>query len=175
MKKSIAIDMDDTIADTVSRHIEWYHERFGVLLTKQDLHGKKIYDVVDASHVALVRQHPHQASFYENLPVMENAIDVIKELSESYEIYFASAAMEYPASFTPKYEWLRTHFPFVSDMNYIFCGFKGVLNCDYLVDDSSRHFKHFGGKGYLFDSPHNKNDEGFDRVNNWLEVRAKFL
>lgn len=173
MRKSIAIDMDDTVADTLSRHIQWYEHRFGIRLTLEDLHGKKIYNVVPPEHLADVQTFPCQAEFYQNLPIIDNAVDVIRELSARYEIYFVSAAMEYPASFTNKYIWLKTHFPFVSDMNYIFCGYKGMLNCDYLIDDSSRHLDVFAGKGYLFDSPHNKLETGYDRVCSWLEVRER--
>lgn len=175
MKKSIAIDMDDTVADTLSRHIDWYHRRFGILLDKNEMSGKKIYDCVDSRHLAQVRNHPHEANFFQDLVVFDNAINVIKELSQSYEIYFASAAMEYPSSFKSKYDWLRKNFPFISDMNYIFCGYKGMLNCDYLIDDSSRHIDVFSGEGILFDAPHNQHESGYNRVTNWLEIKSKLL
>ena len=171
MKKSIAIDMDDTIADTLQRHISWYKNEFGILLSKEEIRGKKIYDVVPPEHLSKVRSFPHDPSFFRDLEVIENAVEVISELSLSYDIYFASAAMEYPSSFNAKYEWLKTHFPFVSDMNYIFCGFKGMLNCDYLIDDSSRHIEAFKGKGFLFTAESNINEVGFNRINNWLEAK----
>jgi 5'(3')-deoxyribonucleotidase len=172
-KKSIAIDMDDTVADTLSRHIEWYQQRFNVTLKKEDLHGYKIYDVVPKENLECVRNFPHDPEFFKDLPVFDNAISVIRELSNKYEIYFASAAMEYPSSFTPKYKWLKHHFPFISDMNYIFCGYKGMLNCDYLIDDSSRHIDAFSGEGLLYDAVHNKNEKGYDRVFSWEEIRRK--
>lgn len=171
MRKSIAIDMDDTVADTLQRHISWYLNEFGIPLTKEDVRGKKIYDVVAPEHLAKVRAFPRDPNFFRDLDVIENAVEVIGELSESYEIYFASAAMEYPSSFNAKYEWLRKHFPFVSDMNYIFCGFKGMLNCDYLIDDSYRHIQTFKGTGYLFTAESNINVTGFNRINNWLDAK----
>lgn len=83
--------------------------------------------------------------------------------------------MEHPNSFTAKYEWLKEHFPFLSDLNFVFCGNKSIINADYLIDDSPRHFKDFKGQGVLFSAPHNKYKTDYVRVNNWEEVRVYFL
>ena len=107
MKQSIAIDMDDTVADTLQRHISWYKNEFGITLTKEAVRGKKIYDVVATEHLSKVRSFPHDPNFFRDLDVIENAVDVIYDLSKKYEIYFASAAMEYPSSFNAKYDWLK--------------------------------------------------------------------
>jgi 5'(3')-deoxyribonucleotidase len=172
MKKSIAIDMDETVADTLSRHIEWYQQHFSVTFNKEDMRGHRIYDVVPEAHLTTVRQFPHHPDFFKGLAIFDDAAEVIKELSQSYDIYFASAAMEYPSSFAAKYDWLKKHFPFISEMNYIFCGYKGMLNCDYLIDDSSRHIDVFSGQGYLFDAPHNQNETQYKRVCNWQEIKT---
>ncbi|MDQ2076766.1 5'-3'-deoxyribonucleotidase [Marinimicrobium sp. ABcell2] len=171
MKKSIAIDMDDTVADTLDRHLTWYKSEFGISLERSDLIGKKIYDVVPEHHLSTVRSFPTHPDFFRDLKVIDNAIEVIYELSQRYEIYFVSAAMEYPPSFNAKYEWLKRHFSFISDMNYVFCGFKGVFNCDYLIDDSSRHLDAFSGQGYLFTSESNAHVSGYERINSWLEAK----
>ncbi|MGQ4827688.1 5' nucleotidase, NT5C type, partial [Enterococcus faecalis] len=92
---------------------------------------------------------------------MEDAQDVLFNLHREHEIFIASAAMEVPMSFTAKYEWMKEHFPFISPMNIVFCGDKSILNADYLIDDSARHFKRFRGQGILFDAPHNHNVTGY--------------
>ena len=175
MNKSIAIDMDDTVADTVSRYLEWYNLEFNTQLTKDDIAGYKIYNYIPKDHYRTVRSYPQREEFFQDLPLIDNAVETIKALSEHYDIYFASAAMEYPASFTAKYQWLQKHFPFISDMNYIFCGHKHMLNCDILIDDSPRHIDKFPGKGLLFDSEHNRQIEGYDKVYDWLEIRSRLL
>lgn len=173
MKPSIAIDMDDTVADTLSRHIEWYDREFGVSISRKELAGKKIYDVVPVGHLDRVRSFPHHPDFFRDLNVIDDAVEVIEQLSNSYNIYFASAAMEYPASFSAKYDWLRTTFPFIEDMNFIFCGTKAFLNCDYLVDDSPRHLDAFSGRGFLFDAAHNIHEVGYERVKSWHDLAGK--
>jgi 5'(3')-deoxyribonucleotidase len=83
--------------------------------------------------------------------------------------------MEHPSSFSAKYEWLKENFPFLSDRNFVFCGDKSIIHADYLIDDSVRHFERFVGQGILYSAPHNLNEEGYVRVNNWYDVKQYFL
>lgn len=175
MRKRIAIDMDETICDTLARHLDWYNSEFQQKLTKADLYATKIYKVVPEAHVARVRAYPDIPAFFEDIPPYENAIEVIRELHEHYEIVIATAAMEHPTSFTPKYQWLVKHLPFLSPMNFIFCGKKNVVQADYLIDDSSRHFEGFVGQGLLFSAAHNMEEAAAVRMNDWLDVRNYFL
>jgi 5'(3')-deoxyribonucleotidase len=175
MRKRIAIDMDETICDTNARHLDWYNKEFKQTLTKEDLIGRKIYECVPAEHVARVRAYPDIPAFFEDLIPFEGALEVIKELSTEYDIFIATAAMEHPTSFAPIYHWLVTYMPFLSPMNFIFCGNKNVVHNDYLIDDSSRHFNGFVGQGILFTAPHNIHEAADIRLNNWVEVRDHFL
>ncbi|HTF95862.1 MAG TPA: hypothetical protein VL995_07010 [Cellvibrio sp.] len=95
-------------------------------------------------------------------------------MHERFDIVIATAAMEHPTSFTAKYEWLRKYLSFLSPMNFIFCGKKNVVQADFLIDDSSRHFEGFVGQGVLFSSPHNLLEATDVRVNDWLDVRDYF-
>ena len=174
MRKRIAIDMDETICDTVTRHIDWYNAEFKQHLKKDDLLGKKIYNHVPPEHLARVRSYPDNPEFFMDLTPLDDAIDIIKELNQHFDIYIATAAMEHPTSFAAKYDWLVGHLPFISPMNFIFCGDKGIVNADYLIDDSSRHFRFFSGTGVLFTAPHNISEAANVRVNSWLEVKEYF-
>jgi 5'-nucleotidase len=62
MRKRIAIDMDETICDTLSRHLDWYNTEFQQNLTKTDLYATKIYHKVSEEHVARVRAYPEKKS-----------------------------------------------------------------------------------------------------------------
>lgn len=174
MRKRIAIDMDETICDTMARHLDWYNTEFQQNLTKADIHGLKIYDKVPPEHRARVRAYPDISAFFDDIPIYPHAADVIAELHERYDIVIATAAMEHPTSFTPKYQWLRKYLPFLSPMNFIFCGKKNVVQADFLIDDSSRHFDGFVGQGILFTAQHNVHESAQVRVNDWLEVRDYF-
>ena len=174
MRKRIAIDMDETICDTIARHLDWYNAEFNQTLSKDDLMGTKIYHCVPQDHVARVRSYPDNAEFFMELTPFSDAICVIHELNQRFDVYIATAAMEHPTSFAAKYEWLVKYLPFLSPLNFIFCGDKGIVNADYLIDDSSRHFKYFAGQGILFTAPHNVNEAAQMRVNNWLDIREYF-
>lgn len=175
MKKCIAIDMDETICDTMSRHLDWYNSEFGQSLTKSDIYGVKIYNRVPQEHSQRVREYPDSPEFFKDIPPYDGALDVIRKLSEHFDIVIATAAMEHPNSFSAKYEWLRKYLPFIPPLNYIFCGKKKFISADYLIDDSSRHFDGFCGQGMLFTAPHNVLETPKIRLSSWDEVHNYFF
>ncbi|HEX7064985.1 MAG TPA: 5'-3'-deoxyribonucleotidase [Bacillales bacterium] len=174
MTQRIAIDMDEVMADAVTKHLDLFNKDYRENIKLADLHGKKLKDLRPDLKTE-IRSYFDDTSFFRDLKVIENSQEVIEELHNHYEIFITTAAMEVPSSFTAKYEWLKEHFPFLSDMNFVFCGDKSIINADYLIDDNSRHFKHFRGQGLLFTAPHNIHETEYVRVNNWQEVRDYFL
>ena len=173
--KRIAVDMDEVLADALAEHLLRYNRDHGEAVTKGELDGKWLWDVVSADRHARLEGYLRSEDFFENLPVVEDSQEVLAKLNEHYEIFIATAAMEFPNSFGPKYRWLRRHFPFIPPMNFVFCGDKSILHADYLIDDSYRHFERFSGKAILFSAPHNARVTGFHRVSNWREVEDLFL
>ncbi len=77
---------------------------------------------------------------------------------------------------TPEFmDWLGRHFPFVSPSRVVFCGDKGILNAEYLIDDNPRQLRRFRGEGILYSAPHNVACAEFRRVEDWLAVERMFL
>lgn len=174
-KTRIAVDMDETIVDTLSRHLDWYNNEHHSTLRKNDLQGKKIYDVVPECHVDRVKSYPNDPAFFADLRPFENAISTLDALSATHEIFIVTAAMEYPASFNAKYRWLTENLPFISPLNFVFCGVKSVIHADFLIDDSPHHLDHFHGQGLLFDAPHNYGANEYARVKDWLAIKQMFM
>jgi 5'(3')-deoxyribonucleotidase len=114
------------------------------------------------------------ASFFAELTLLPDCQDVIRELSLEHDVYIVTAAMEVPVSFDAKFQWLRRHFPFIPTSQIVFCGDKGIIDADYLIDDRARHFAHFRGQGLLFSAPHNAAETRYPRVGSWCEVREYF-
>jgi 5'(3')-deoxyribonucleotidase len=173
--KRIAVDMDEVLADALGEHLARYNRDHGESITKDQLHGKGLWDLVSADRHARLEAYLRSDDFFENLPVVEDSQDVLAKLAKHYEIFVATAAMEFPNSFGSKYRWLRKHFSFIPPVNYVFCGDKSILLADYLIDDSYRHFKKFSGKGILFSAPHNARITGVHRVSTWREIEEFFL
>lgn len=166
--------MDEVIADFQLKHLNLYNDNFNELLSIEELHGTRLWDL--RPHLAKeILAYVDDPTYFRDLNVIEESQQVIRELDQRYEIFIVTAAMEHPSSFTAKYEWLKEHFPFLSDNNFVFCGDKSIIRADYLIDDSPKNLKQFLGQGLLFTAPHNIYETEYIRVHNWKEVREYFL
>jgi 5'-nucleotidase len=174
LRKRIALDMDEVMADTLTAWLERCNQDFGTRITKADLHGKKIYDLVGPARAVAARGFLDHPEFFLDLPLMEGSQAVVKSLYQKYEIFVTSAAMDHPNSFPAKYVWLKKHFAFIPDKNIVFCGDKSIIRADFMIDDSVANLKAFIGQGIVFTAPHNALETAFPRVNGWLDV-AKFF
>ncbi|WP_152394201.1 5' nucleotidase, NT5C type [Paenibacillus guangzhouensis] len=172
--KRIAIDMDEVIADTLTTHLEWYNRDYQDELKVSELEGMNLVQARPNARQAIESYYDRE-DFFRNIKVMAHSQEVLRELSEHYEIYITTAAMEVPASFQAKYEWLLEHFDFLNAMNFVFCGDKSIIRADYMVDDNVNQLRAFEGQGILFTAPRNVHETGYVRVNNWLEAKAWFM
>jgi 5'-nucleotidase len=170
----ICFDMDEVMADTLDEHLRRYNHAFDEAITTDDLWGKGLWDVVSTDRQDNLRDILHAEDFFEDLPVMPGAPEVMRELTTRFEVFVATQAMSVPNSFGPKYRWLQRHFPFLPPSQYVYCGDKSILRADYLVDDLPRNLLRFAGTGILYSAPHNLAVQGFTRVSNWQEVAAYF-
>ena len=166
VKKSIAIDMDGVIADTVVQFIRWHQRDSGVLLTKKDFDWKKEADVLPDGRL---RKYVTSKDFFRDVPVMEGAVEAVQSLMKNYEVYIVSAAMEFPFSLPEKKAWLEDHFPFISWTHIIFCGDKSVIGTDYMIDDHLRNLDSFRGKALMFTAGHNLHANTHTRINSWAD------
>lgn len=167
--------MDEVMADALSEHLRRYNRHYGERITPDDLEGKWLWDVVSSDRHAMIDSQMRSEDFFEVLEVMPEAQRVMQRLQMNYEVYIATAAMEVPSSFDQKFRWLGKHFPFIPPSHIVYCGDKGILRADYLIDDNPRQLRRFHGEGILFSSPHNLRVKGFRRVKDWLEVEKLFL
>ena len=168
------MDMDEVMADTMAEHIRRYNEDFGATLTKGDLQGKWLWQVVPEEHHETLVSYLNEPEFFGNLPLMPHAQRVLERLSRDHEVFIASAAMEVPTSFAAKFRWMGEHFPFIQPSHMVFCGDKSILHADYLIDDNPRQLRSFRGEGLLFSAPHNRHVTEWTRVENWPAVERFF-
>jgi len=166
--------MDEVMADTLGEHLRRYNEATLEEIVLEDLWGKGLWDVVSTDRQELLRELLHAEDFFEDLPIMPDAPEVLRDLAGRFEVFIATQAMSVPNSFGPKYRWLQRHFPFLPPTQFVYCGDKSILRADYLIDDLPRNLLRFVGTGLLFSAPHNQAATGFTRVANWREVAAYF-
>jgi 5'(3')-deoxyribonucleotidase/uncharacterized protein with PQ loop repeat len=171
----IAIDMDEVIADTLGHVLEAYNHAFGENVTRESLAGRSPEEVIPEERGRAVAALVLGPGFFRGIPVIPDSQRVVRALCARYEVFIATAAMEVPVSFADKFEWLDEHFPFIPPSHRVFCGDKGVLDVDYLVDDSPRQFARFKGTPILFSAPHNRAETRFRRVSTWRELERLLL
>lgn len=175
MPPRICVDMDEVMADTLSEHLRRYNDAFDEAITPADLVGKGIWEYAPEDRRMQLRAFLDAEDFFEDLPLLPGAQEVLRALSERFEIFIATQAMTVPNSLGPKYRWLQRHFPFIPPTHYVFCGNKSILLADYLIDDLPRNLERFQGTGLLYSAPHNLTASGsFTRVNDWGDVAAYF-
>jgi 5'(3')-deoxyribonucleotidase len=166
----IAVDMDEVIADAFGKHLNHYNQRVGANLTPEMVSKKGLAALIPSELRQDYHAVPHADGFFADLKVIEGSQEALLELSRNHDVYITSAAMEVPSSFADKYQWMEMHFPFIPPSRIVFCGDKEIVNADVLIDDRSRHFKGFRGRGILFTAPHNANEAAPLRANNWNDV-----
>jgi len=174
-KPRLILDQDDVLADTHGKLADIIVRDFGTGLAREEFDKMSLHKILSSDHHQRLYGLIHEPGFFSDIPLIPNAQETVFALSKKYEIFVATAAMEFPNSFREKYDWLKKHFDFIPWSNIIFCGDKSVLHGDYLVDDLPRNLKTFKGKGLLFNAPHNLEDTEFDRVMGWDEIASRLL
>ncbi|WP_405328678.1 5' nucleotidase, NT5C type [Leeuwenhoekiella sp. LLG6367-2.1] len=172
---TLFIDMDEVIADTYQAHIDLYNTKYCATLTKEQCLGSEVWQMVPEEHQAYIRNHANERGFFKDLAVIKDSPEVLRALQDKYELYIASAAMQFKSSLEDKADWLDRHFPFIPWENRILCGHKHILKGDILIDDRSYNLEAFDGRGIQFSSPHNSKTTAFDRVDTWKDVADLLL
>ncbi|HUR10879.1 MAG TPA: hypothetical protein VM012_05895 [Flavitalea sp.] len=174
-KERVIIDMDEVIADPMGDMISWYKEKHDVEINyKKMLVGSWVKGFPEEHH-EMVMERLLSEGFFRNLPVMENAVEVIREMNERYEVFIVSAAMEFPNSLKEKLEWLLEHFPFLTWKQLALTGDKRLVCGDHMIDDHVKNLKYFNGKKWLFTSAHNLEIKEYDRIDDWKQAGEIFL
>jgi 5'(3')-deoxyribonucleotidase/uncharacterized protein with PQ loop repeat len=166
----IAVDMDEVIADSFSKHLSCYNDRVGGELSKAMVRDKGLDALLPGDRRDEFAAIPFADAFFADLEVIEGSREALQELSRHHDVYITSAAMEVPTSFEAKFKWVQRNFSFIPSSRIVFCGDKNIIDADILVDDRSRHFKGFRGTGILFSAPHNMAEKATLRADNWNEV-----
>ncbi len=159
--------MDGVIADVETQYLRYYEKEYGQTISRQSIRGVSELEVFPEGVVVKML---HSPGFFRTLPVMDGAVEAVKSLMETYEVYIVSAAMEFPLSLFEKREWLAEHFPFISWKNIIFCGDKSIIHTDFMIDDHCKNLDTCRGKAIMFEAFHNVNQAHHVRLKHWRDA-----
>ncbi len=173
--KRIAVDMDEVLADSLSRELDLYERDFGSRPSLEQLSGKSLHAFAPEEQKEQIKSNIYSKGFFKDLPLIDNAVDVMKALNDQYEVFITTAAMPFPYSFNEKYEWLQKHFDFIPFRQWVFCGHKHFISADYMIDDWAFNFENFKGEGLLFGATHNEGETDYKRFEGWLKIGEYLL
>ncbi|CAG5068926.1 Putative 5'(3')-deoxyribonucleotidase [Dyadobacter sp. CECT 9623] len=171
----LTLDMDDVLANTHEKLVNVVLNDFDTNFTEKDLMSKALREVLHPKQLTKLHRIMDSPGFFADIKVKEGAGETVYQLSKFYELFVATACMEFPNSFRDKFDWLKKHFSFIPWTNIVFCGYKSIIQSDYLIDDHVKNLVAFKGQGILFSAPHNLKETAYKRVSNWNEVSELFL
>ena len=174
-KPRLAIDMDEVIADANARHAQWLIAEHGYEWSAAEIAGASLKTLASDEHNLGWEQKLEAGDVFGTFEVMPGSKRALATLSEHFDIFITTAAMDHPASCGPKFAWMQEHFPQISPMNIVFCGDKSIVAADLLVDDNVRHFTRFKGQGVLFSAPHNLEVDWSFRVAGWDDATERLI
>jgi 5'(3')-deoxyribonucleotidase/uncharacterized protein with PQ loop repeat len=128
----IAVDMDEVIADSFSKHLRDYNEQTGAGLTGEMITQHGLRPLIPEEHKETFNRVPFADGFFADLEVIDGSKAALEQLSERHDVFITSAAMDVPTSFDAKFKWLEKHFPFIPPARIVFCGDKHIINADVL-------------------------------------------
>lgn len=176
----ILVDFDNTIAKSSERVFEIYQEESNDYSKSYNYdHGWDFEGLIPLSYMDRAISLFDKEIFFNKLRPMENAIEVLKRLSERHNIIIVTKAN--PEAVCSKSKWIKTNLPFVENVIYLeqkdFN--KGLIKGDIIIDDKIECLLS-GNWGYriLFgDYGWNKDTKGnpqcyFLRHTDWLEIES---
>lgn len=174
MRKRLAVDQDQVLADLLTEWVSRYNYDYNDNLKPNEITEWNWSHIVKPECGDKIYSYLDDPDLFLNLPVIKDSQSVLEQISNKYEIFVVTAPWNYE-NIKPKWLWLKKHFDFIPEKNYVFTRTKSIVNADWLIDDKPANFSGFQGEALLFDAPHNQNETEYTRVLNWKEIELFFL
>lgn len=183
MKKSILVDMDETI---VNNRFPTFLEEFLKKVDYTKLKSFNRQDLIKGRENEFKKKYKFN-NLYKNeegsfIEPLNDCIKVLKRLNEKYEVFIVTSYKWKEDIFDPannlknKYEYLENYFPFLNSNNFIFIDDKTLIHFDIGIDDNPRNLVNCDLK-LLMTERRNKNisdeelkKQNIVRVNDWNEI-----
>lgn len=190
-KPIIAIDCDDTIINTASNFLDYYNNTFGTNVELKDYYSSdlSLWKADRETFDARVHSYLNSAD-YQNITPFDDAINVIDQLSDKFELHIVTARPDSLVDITKS--MLQLHFPdkfnsiiFTNDLSSkkrTKAEVCNELSASYLIDDHIHHAEIAAEHGIsvlLFgDYPWNETSNlhaNIQRVQNWHQIQDILL
>lgn len=169
MRKKIAIDQDQVLADFLQELVYRYNNDYSDNLTPESFTDWNLVRAVKSECGLKIFEYLEDGKFFANLPVINDSQEIVYELNRMFEIFIVTSPWN-KYSVVYKFEWLEKHFPFLNSRNFVFTQNKSIISPDYFIDDRALDFDGVSGNKLLFDAAHNRTETGYYRVHDWKEI-----
>lgn len=173
-KGIIAVDVDMTVVNPVTKWVMWYQKKTGHTITAQEI-SEIQYNVNDMMH----KHHDplsfwRQCDLYDDLYPIKNSVETLSKLHEmGYTIIFVSSC--FPEHQESKTYFLKRFFPFHS--GFIDTDSKEFIRCDYFIDDYKKYLDKVrkGAEAFCIqhESPFCQEGDGYP-IMNWEQISEFF-
>ncbi len=181
---TIFVDMDMVLVDYYAGIMEYAKKFNDKVEPNREKHLQKISTkywlsdfFTEKEAIEVKKNIFHTFSFWEDMPFLENAIEIFRKLYEKYDVYIATSAFisESEVCIVGKYRCVQKHLPFFDIGKLIYCQHKQKLCGDYLIDDMTWMWDDFLGKVVAFEYPYNhKYNKHRITVKNWKGIELIF-
>lgn len=168
-KCTIAVDVDDTVAELVPYWIKCYNKDWGDNLKPSKITEWNMIPFVKKSCGSKIYDYLNDPSLYDGVKPVPLSFYGIKTLRKmGHRIIFVTSATI--AHQGRKAQWLFD-FKYLNTINdYIACSDKSLIKCDFMIDDRFENVSNTNGIGILYSRPWNLNKLFNIRANDWKKV-----
>ncbi len=179
MKKlKIGIDLDGVVFRTLDKVLERYNEDKGTEYVSDQIKDWNTHEWMEGD--ASVYDYFCDPKTFIDLPINENAIEVLYRLDKKHDVYIVTDT-HYHCLDTRMNELFRIFpkekFSFMEHRKIFIGKFKEMLMLDVLLDDKPENVMHFNNRGYgkaiMYDWVLNRYVKDVDRVYSWLEFEKR--
>jgi len=152
--KTLLIDLDDTIWDLCPTWLNFLNNKYNLDIKLEDVNQwdmKVLYPTLTENQIY---EPLTFESFWNTVPVKEEAVLAIEELNNFFDIYFITATDYRNVRY--KGEMIKKFFPFIPINKLIISHNKSMIQGDIIIDDNINNIQN-RKLGILFTAAHNRN------------------
>ncbi|MCX6748278.1 MAG: HAD hydrolase-like protein [Candidatus Pacearchaeota archaeon] len=183
----IAVDLDDTLADSVTSFIDFYNQKYKPTLKYEDFTAYTLNEIngMPKEEENKILEEFDNSEYYDKIKPLKEAIEAIKELSKKHEIIVVTSR---PEKFEKRTRiWINKYLPEIKNILFVRKVYHEIpktkaevcreINAEVLIDDNLTHAhdcEKEGIRSILIDYPWNRdnmpNSKLIHRVKSWAEI-----
>jgi 5'(3')-deoxyribonucleotidase len=178
VKPLVLLDCDGILADFVGAALDFVQMKTGERPDRDVIETWDIWDHLDPELEEVFTEYVGRQGFCKSILPYDEALRGFPLLAAVADVHIVTSPFVTAPTWThERSEWLEQYFG-IPHHRVHHTGTKYLTRGDYLVDDHPKHIRewllnrrdHYLGHALLWDTPHNRREEGLWRVKSWEEL-----